>query len=115
MLPAAHRLRVSGDFTLVQRRGTRISRPTFILSALSRPELPTRVGLSVGRAVGNSVVRHSVSRKLRHVAHPHLTELPSGTQIVLRALPAASSASSERLDADLTEALAELMRKGIRT
>lgn len=114
MLPAAHRLRVSGDFTLVQRRGTRISRPTFILSALSRPEAPTRVGLSVGKAVGNSVIRHSVSRKLRHVARPHLDELPAGTQVVLRALPAAASASSEALDADLSEALAELARKGIR-
>ena len=114
MLPAAHRLRVSGDFTLVQRRGTRISRPTFILSALLRPEIPTRVGLSVGKAVGNSVTRHSVSRKLRHVASPHLTEVPPGTHMVLRALPAAASATSEVLEADLVAALAELSRKGIR-
>jgi ribonuclease P protein component len=76
--------------------------------------LPTRVGLSVGKAVGNSVIRHSVSRKLRHVARPHLVELPTGTQIVLRALPAASAASSEQLEADLLEALVELTRKGIR-
>jgi len=115
MLPAAHRLRVSGDFTLVQRRGTRISRPSFILSALSRPDQPTRVGLSVGKSVGNSVIRHSVSRKLRHLARPHLTELPQGTQIVVRALPAAARLSSVDLDADLTEALRELERRGIKS
>ncbi len=115
MLPASHRLRVSGEFTLVQRRGTRISRPTLILSALSRPDQPTRVGLSVGKSVGNSVVRHSVSRKLRHMAAPHLSELPQGTQIVVRALPAASSANSAQLDADLTEAIAELTRRGIKS
>ncbi len=113
MLPAAHRLRVSGDFTLVQRRGTRISRPTIIVSALSRPELPTRVGLSVGKSVGNSVVRHSVSRKLRHLTRPHLADLPRGTQIVVRALPAAAGADSAQLDADFSKALAELGRKGI--
>ena len=115
MLPAAHRLRVSGDFTLVQRRGTRISRPTLILSALSRPDLPTRVGFSVGKSVGNSVARHLVSRKLRHLVRSHLTELPSGTQVVVRALPAASQADSTRLSVDLTHALTELLRKGIKS
>lgn len=115
MLPAAHRLRVSGDFTLVQRRGTRISRPTLILSALSRPDFPTRLGLSVGKSVGNSVVRHSVSRKLRHLAALHIDELPAGTQLVLRALPSAAEADSTQLGDDLTEALLELTRVGIKS
>jgi ribonuclease P protein component len=115
MLPAALRLRVSGDFTLVQRRGTRIARPTLILSALLRPELPTRLGLSVGKSVGNSVVRHSVSRKLRHLARPHLAQLPNGTQIVVRALPAAGSADSALLGTDLSEAMRELTRMGIKS
>ena len=115
MLPAAHRLRVSGDFTLVQRRGTRITRPTLILSAIARPELPTRIGLSVGKSVGNSVVRHSVSRKLRHLARPHLEDLPHGTQLVVRALPAAGNADSAQLGTDLAEALRELTRQGIKS
>ena len=115
MLPAAHRLRVSGDFTLVQRRGTRIARPTLVLSALSRPDLPTRVGFSVGKSVGNSVIRHSLSRKLRHLARRHLTDLPPGTQIVVRALPAAGQADSALLGTDLAEALQELTRRGIRS
>lgn len=114
MLPAAHRLRVSGDFTLVQRRGTRISRPTLILSALSCPEFPTRLGLSVGKSVGNSVVRHSVSRKLRHLARPHLEGLPPGTQLVVRALPASAAADSALLGTDIAEALRELHRVGIK-
>ncbi|MGI9136778.1 MAG: ribonuclease P protein component [Candidatus Nanopelagicales bacterium] len=115
MLPSAHRLRASGDFTLIQRRGTRITRPTLILSALSRPDTPTRMGMSVGKSVGNSVVRHSVSRKLRHVTAPHITELPMGTQLVIRALPAAAGASSAQLHADLNEALSELGRRGIKS
>ena len=115
MLPSAHRLRVSGDFTLVQRRGTRISRPTLIVSALSRPGLPTRVGLSVGKSVGNSVVRHAVSRKLRHLARGLVNEVPEGTQIVVRALPAAAHSDSTHLGADLAEACAELGRRGIKS
>ena len=113
MLPPAQRLRASGDFALIQRRGSRISRPTLVMSAFVRPDAPTRLGLSVGKVVGNSVVRHSVSRKLRHVVAPRLTELPSGTQIVIRALPAAARASSADLDVDIRQALVELVRKGI--
>ena len=115
MLPAAHRLRVSGDFTLVQRRGTRVSRPTLVISALMRSDLPTRIGLSVGKSVGNSVVRHSVSRKLRHLARPHLDQLPQGTQLVVRALPPAAEADSELLGTDLAAALRELTRVGMKS
>ena len=115
MLPSAHRLRASGDFTLIQRRGTRISRPTIILSALSRSDSPTRLGLSVGKTVGNSVMRHSVSRKLRHVSAPHLRDLPAGTQLVIRALPAAAGATSAQLEADVSAALIKLERRGIKS
>jgi ribonuclease P protein component len=115
MLPSAHRLRASGDFTLIQRRGTRISRPTLVLSALLHPDSPSRLGLSVGKSVGNSVMRHSVSRKLRHVSAPHLAAMPPGTQLVIRALPAAAGASSAQLDADVSAALIELERRGIKS
>ena len=115
MLPAAHRLRASGDFALVQRRGTRVSRPTFVLCALLRPELPTRVGLSVSKSVGNSVLRHGVSRKLRHLVRPHLLGLPEGTQIVLRALAPSAHTCSDQLGLDLAEALDELTRRGIKS
>jgi len=113
MLPSAQRLRASGDFALIQRRGTRVSRPTLVVSAFVRPDAPTRIGLSVGKTVGNSVVRHSVSRKLRHVVAPCLAELPPGTQLVIRALPAAARASSADLDSDVRQALFDLVRKGI--
>ena len=113
MRPSAHRLRASGDFALIQRRGTRITRPTFVVTAFVCPGVPTRVGLSVGKAVGNSVGRHAVSRKLRHVVSPHLVELPSGTQLVIRALPAAASATSADLDAEFVRAIVDLTRKGI--
>lgn len=68
----------------------------------------SRVGLVVSKAVGGSVVRHSVSRKLRHVMRPVVTELPTGTHVVLRALGAAATATSAELDADIRSALVKL-------
>ncbi len=39
---------------------------------------PPRVGFAVSKSVGGSVVRHRVSRKLRHVVAAHTSELPGG-------------------------------------
>ncbi len=69
---------------------------------------PPRVGLVVSKAVGNAVVRHRVSRRLRHVAAEFLTDLPDGTDVVLRARPAASAASSRELAADVRSGLRRL-------
>jgi len=55
----------------------------------------TRVGFVVSGAVGNAVTRNRVKRRLRHLAAPHLDELPDGTGIVVRALPQAASNPAE--------------------
>jgi ribonuclease P protein component len=68
----------------------------------------SKVGFVVSKAVGNSVVRHRVSRKLRHVVRDRLDALPAGTSLVVRALPAAAEASSAELADDLDSALRRL-------
>ncbi|MBB4767272.1 ribonuclease P protein component [Actinoplanes digitatis] len=60
----------------------------------------------MSKAVGNAVVRNKVRRRLRHLVRPRLTDLPDGTLLVVRALPASASASFERLGTDLDAALA---------
>jgi len=59
--------------------------------------IPPRVGLAVSKAVGGSVVRHRVARKLRHVVAVHVEQLPDGCSMVIRALPAAATATSSEL------------------
>jgi ribonuclease P protein component len=70
----------------------------------------TRVGFVVSKAVGNSVVRHRVSRRLRHLMRDRLGTLPTGCSLVVRALPAAAAASSAELGIDLDAALRRLSR-----
>jgi ribonuclease P protein component len=55
----------------------------------------TRVGFVVSRAVGNAVMRNRVKRRLRHLAAPHIDQLPAGTGVVVRALPRAASDMGE--------------------
>jgi ribonuclease P protein component len=66
---------------------------------------PTRFGFVVGRAVGNSVGRHRVLRRLRHLCRERLDELPAGSQVVVRALPPAARASYAELGAELDRCL----------
>ncbi len=48
--------------------------------------IPTRAGLVIGKSVGNSVRRHRVSRKVRHLLAEQLDRFPQGSLIVIRGL-----------------------------
>jgi ribonuclease P protein component len=116
VLPAAARLRRSEDFRVVLRRGSRAGRRRLVVHALTTDPsgaadaLPSaaRAGFVVSKAVGNSVVRHRVSRRLRHLVSARLGTLPAGTALVVRALPPSSTASSAELGSDLDAALRRL-------
>jgi len=70
-----------------------------------------RVGLVVSKAVGGSVVRNRVKRRLRHQVAPHLDTLPPGTSVVLRALPPAATASSAELAEELRAGLDRCLQR----
>ncbi|HJQ46087.1 MAG TPA: ribonuclease P protein component [Amycolatopsis sp.] len=111
MLPAAARLRRSEDFRAVMRRGARAGRRRLVVHALPASNPPAhnaRAGFVVSKAVGNSVVRHRVSRRLRHLVADRLGTVPDGSSLVIRALPPAAEATSGELAADLDAALRRL-------
>ena len=63
------------------------------------------VGFVVSKAVGNSVVRNRVKRRLRHLAREHVSSLPGAAVLVVRALPDAATSSYADLGADLERCL----------
>ena len=70
-----------------------------------------RAGFVVSAKVGNAVIRHRVTRRLRPLVRQELAGLPTGTDLVIRALPAAATASSAELGRDLTSGLAAAQRR----
>jgi ribonuclease P protein component len=120
-------LRRSQDFTETVRRGTRAGRPLLVVHLDLRTELPDaaahrsrpgddpRAGFVVSKAVGNSVVRHRVTRRLRHLVRPRLASLPAGSRLVVRALPDSATAPSDRLGLDLDAALERALRRATET
>jgi ribonuclease P protein component len=127
VLPAQARLRRRPEFTTVVRSGRRAGRPTMVLHFLAeRPahaggESPrrhearamspsgARAGFVVGKAVGNSVVRHRVTRRLRAAVREELDRLPASADLVVRARPEAATANSADLRADLRRGLERLL------
>src|SRR5215211_4943147 len=110
-------------------RSIRAGRPTMVLHYLQeRPEqavppslsrsatggTPTsppgaRAGFVVGKAVGNSVVRHRVTRRLRAVVAMELSRLPPNADLVVRARPEAAAADVAVLRRDLGSGLDRLL------
>nr|WP_272955933.1 ribonuclease P protein component [Actinopolymorpha rutila] len=106
VVPARHRMRRPADFATAIRRGRRSGRSTLVVHlALTTDPAPARVGFVVSRAVGNAVVRNTVRRRLRHLLRDRVAGLSPGTLLVVRALPSAAEASSQRLGGDLDAAL----------
>lgn len=115
MLPAEHRLTDGDLFRTATRHGSRCGSSTLVAHLwLEAPEGPVRVGFVVSRAVGNAVVRNRVKRRLRHLAREHVTSLPGSCVLVVRALPAAGTASAATLSADLDHCLSRLLARGAR-
>lgn len=117
MLPAAHRLRSSADFTAVTRGGRRARSGGLVVYLLAEPKsrpmsdataCSVKAGLIVGRGVGGSVIRHQVARRLRAQLADRLGNLPPGSRLVVRALPGTAGAASSMLGRDLDGALARL-------
>lgn len=108
MLSAGNRLRDGATFSEVVRRGTRAGGPLLVLHLHSGDGRPTRVGLVVSRAVGPAVTRNVVKRRLRHLMRDRLASLPTGSALVVRALPASAAASYGELGQELDRGLTRL-------
>ena len=115
MLAAPFRLRQSADFQTTVRQGVRAGRPNLVVHVLlGQVDRPARIGFTVGAQVGGSVTRHRVTRQLRELSRPHMTTLPAGATVVVRALPGAASANFRGLSVELNEALVSAVRKAQR-
>jgi ribonuclease P protein component len=75
------------DFRAVMRSGRRAGSSTAVVYVRRRnDDAPARFGFIVSKAVGDSVRRHLVTRRLRAIARETLPL--TGVDIVVRALPA---------------------------
>lgn len=123
MLPPERRMRRSDEFRRAVRRGSRAGSRHLVVHLLDAPAAvaaeptsvdagtPCRVGFVVGRGVGGSVVRSTVTRRLRHLVRDRLDRLPDGALLVVRAQGDAGSAHSAVLGTELDRALDRVLTR----
>jgi len=109
MLAKTARISNSADFAKATKSGLR-STTNYLVGYLhlSNSGEATRCGLIINKSVGNSVIRHSVARKIRHIIAANLSSFPTGSLFVIRALPASNTAD---LKSEATELISKLVKK----
>ena len=107
MLPQGARLTASSDFARATKSGVRVTTQHFVgylyISPVTNND-SAKCGLIINKAVGGSVQRHRLARKIRHAVAPHIASLPTGALLVIRAL-------KEDGDRSVSEEILELINK----
>ncbi|MGN0255128.1 MAG: ribonuclease P protein component [Chordicoccus sp.] len=92
------------DFSRVYREGRSCADRRLVMYILSSAagdenEVPAnRLGISVSKKVGNSVVRHRVKRRLKEIARLNEDGVKKGYDIVIIARNAAASSEYDELE-----------------
>lgn len=106
--PRTRRLRSPRDFQRTRRRGRSVSGAYLTLHYVRQPgdPAPTRAGFSVGKRVGNAVMRNRVKRRLREAVRRLLADVPAGWDLILSGKPGAAQVAYAALVAEVRELLA---------
>ena len=82
--PKSVRIRRQGEFDLVYQGNVFVADDVLVIRAIRNSASVTRLGLSVSRKVGNSVVRNKWKRTIREAFRRQRLDLPVGMDLVAR-------------------------------
>ena len=94
-------LKKNHDFQKVYKNGTSKGNRYLVMYVLENQYRKNRLGISVSKKVGNSVVRHRVTRLIREGYRLHEQEFDTGLDIVVVARPAAGDRSYHEIESAL--------------
>ncbi|MQN01997.1 MAG: ribonuclease P protein component [Lachnospiraceae bacterium] len=94
-------LKKNSDFKKVYRRGRSKSDHTLVLYVLPNDMDSNRLGISVSKKVGNSVVRHHLTRLVRESYRIHEDLFPKGYDFVVILRKAAKDADFHLIECSL--------------
>ena len=94
-------LKKTRDFQQVYRRGTSAASRLFVMYVLENGTDQNRLGISVSKKVGNSVVRHRVTRLVREGYRLQEKQFLRGRAIVVIARIAAAQCTQEEAKENL--------------
>ena len=94
-------LKKNRDFQQVYKRGTSKANRYLVMYVLPNQHMMNRLGISVSKKVGNSVVRHRVTRLIRESYRLNERSFRQGLDIVVVARPNAKDKSYQEIESAL--------------
>ena len=94
-------LKKNDDFKNVYKKGKSYANKYLVMYVLKNNKELNRIGISVSKKVGNSVVRHRVTRLVRESYRLHENIFNSGLDIVVIARKSAASVSYQEMESAL--------------
>ena len=94
-------LKKNQDFQKVYRKGTSQANRYLVMYVLKNGHMENRLGISVSKKVGNSVVRHRITRLIRESYRLNETLFERGLDIVVVARNGAKGRSYQEIESAL--------------
>lgn len=101
----AYRVKKERDFQRVFEQGNSCANRRFVVYKLPKEQEHFRVGISVGKKVGNAVMRNSVKRKIRASLYTLKDQIDPNLDFIIIARPTVSELDSEELMQNLKHVL----------
>ena len=105
VLNSEHRLRKTGDFNAVYKRGRSYVHPAMVVYVLRRDESTTRIGFSISKKLGGAVTRNRIKRRLREASRDIVSRLIPGTDAIVVARSAIAESSVAEIAAVIEDQL----------
>ena len=91
-------IKKNSDFQNVYRKGKSYANRLLVMYVERTGEPETRIGISVSKKVGNSVVRHHICRLVREIFRLNNDQIETGFNIIVVARPAAKNSDYRHLE-----------------
>lgn len=101
------RVRKRKDYSRIYKNGARLYSESFQVLILANDKDTRRLGITVGKKIGNSVKRNRIKRLLREFFRLHKDSLPAGRDIVVTVRKDVSARSLH----EITRELEDLLKK----
>ncbi len=88
----------NSDFQTVYKNGKSYANKLLVMYVYETGRDETRIGISVSKKVGNSVVRHRVTRLVRESFRLHREKTNSGLDIIVVARAAAAASDYKKIE-----------------
>lgn len=91
-------IKKNGDFQLVYRNGKSLANKYLVMYILKNEADRSRIGISVSKKVGNSVVRHRITRLIRESYRLNEEKFLAGYDLVVIARATAKGKSYQEIE-----------------